>query len=709
MNKIPLHPVRPLLLAQILFTLFAFLLMFVITYTFMRDTVHDHLIVSTNSMLNYEQSRIEADLLAPKTATDIFSETVKSMILHEADVEELQAYITEISDFMRLNEAHSLSFGSILCYFEKLPDGPAFLSDLDVDISSQHPTERAWYRNAVAANGAIAETVIENDQIFGETVLAYSTCLLDEKGRRLGVVCFIVRIDVIGKSVIEMTLDMGGYGILLSQDLSILAHPNTSYVGLGIRNPVTGLSDLTDELVETGWINERVMSNWLGEPTIAFFRELDNGWYLGVMIPEADYFRSITDMAWLLGILSAVLAAALIIILIRIDAAKSRADFESRQKSVFLANMSHEIRTPMNAIISMTSIGKAASDLERKDYCLEKVEEASQHLLGVINDILDMSKIEANMLELSEVEYRFEKMLKMVVNVIGFRLVEKQQEFSLHIDENIPKTVIGDDQRLAQVMTNLLGNAIKFTPEGGKISVSAKLLEEENCVCVLQIEVTDTGIGISPEQQARLFKSFQQAESSTTREFGGTGLGLAISKSIVEKLGGKVWVDSKLGEGSTFGFTTIVKRGDCDAFTERELQKAKDEMENISGEFKGRRALLADDVEVNREIVIALLEPTDISIDSVKNGLEAVSRFKEAPDRYDVILMDVQMPELDGYDATIQIRALGTKEAVEVPIIALTANVFREDIEKCLAIGMNDHLGKPIDLDELMEKLRLYL
>ncbi|MDR2143180.1 MAG: transporter substrate-binding domain-containing protein, partial [Treponema sp.] len=244
-----------------------------------------------------------------------------------------------------------------------------------------------------------------------------------------------------------------------------------------------------------------------------------------------------------------------------LENALEQAKSASRAKSEFLANMSHEIRTPMNAIIGMTSIGRASGEMERKDYCLTKIKEASNHLLGIINDILDMSKIEANKFELSPAEFNFEKTLKQVVNVINFRVNEKQQRFSVHIDRSIPSVLTGDDQRLAQVITNLLGNAVKFTPEQGSVSLDARLVNEEKGLCTIQINVTDTGIGISGEQQKKLFNSFQQAESSTSRQFGGTGLGLAISRRIVEMMGGEIWIESAPGKGSTFAFTIKAGRG----------------------------------------------------------------------------------------------------------------------------------------------------
>jgi len=519
------------------------------------------------------------------------------------------------------------------------------------------------------------------------------------------------------------------------------------------------------------------------------------------------------------------------------DRQREAAEAASRAKSTFLATMSHEMRTPMNAIIGMTTIGKTAPNIERKDYCFMKIEDASNHLLGVINDILDMSKIEANKFELAPAEFELEKMLRRVVNVVNFRIDERKQELSVHIDRSIPRTLIGDDQRIAQVITNLLSNAVKFTPEQGEISLTVRLAEKADNLCTLQIGVSDTGIGISPEQQTKLFHSFEQAESSTTRKYGGTGLGLAISKNIVEMMGGSIWVESEPGKGSTFTFTIQLERGkeekqECllnvnlkdvrilavdddpdilsyfmevtqsfrlpcdtaesgekalelinkkggyhiyfidwkmpgidgiqlareikarnpgdsivtmisavewsaiakeakaagvDKFLSKPLfpstiaevineclgvdkqQAEKAQAVDINGIFAGRRILLAEDVEINREIVQALLEPTKLEIDCAENGAEAVRMFTEAPLKYDVIFMDIQMPEMDGYEATQRIRSIDNPRAKTIPIIAMTANVFKEDIEKCLASGMDSHVGKPLDFEEVLNRLRLYL
>jgi signal transduction histidine kinase len=405
--------------------------------------------------------------------------------------------------------------------------------------------------------------------------------------------------------------------------------------------------------------------------------------------------------------ISAVLCSIGIVLLAKFQnaiyiAEKEKAENANRAKSDFLANMSPEIRTPLNAIIGMTTVGRSASGLEKKEDAFKKIEDASAHLLGIINDILDMSKIEANKLELSPAVFNFEEMIQKVTGIINFRIVEKNQEFIVDLDKNIPRKLLCDDQLLSQIITNLLGNAVKFTPRLGRISLIARLLKKEEDTCDIQIEVSDTGIGISEEQQTRLFTLFEQAENNTTRKYGGTGLGLSISQRIAELMGSEIIVASEVGKGSVFSFTIQAKIPGPEMQDESLSSREADR-------FEGFRVLLAEDVEINSEILLALLEPTLISIDCAENGLEALNTFKDNPERYDLIFMDIQMPVMDGYEATRRIRALNTPKALEIPIVAMTANVFREDIEHCLEAGMNDHLGKPLDFDQVSEVLRKYL
>ena len=392
----------------------------------------------------------------------------------------------------------------------------------------------------------------------------------------------------------------------------------------------------------------------------------------------------------------------------QLELALKEARSANSAKSSFLSNMSHEIRTPLNAIIGMTNIGKSSGSADRMMYSFNKIEEASRHLMGVINDILDMSKIEANKLELSSADFNFENILEHVMTVIGFRLEEKRQNFKVNIDPAIPKNLFGDDQRLEQVIINLLSNAHKFTPQHGFISLDAQLLDETENICTIQFTIKDTGIGINPDKIAHLFDSFNQAESDTTRKFGGTGLGLSISKSIVEMMGGDITAESKPGEGSIFSFTVKMKRSKTD-FSKMNQLNVNEDKAKINAMFKDQRILLVEDIEINREIVLALLEPTLAEIDCAENGIVAVRMFEKSPQRYDLILMDVQMPEMDGYQTTRAIRVINAPNAAKIPIIAMTANVFREDVEKCLEAGMNDHIGKPINQDEMLEKLRGFI
>jgi signal transduction histidine kinase/AmiR/NasT family two-component response regulator len=404
--------------------------------------------------------------------------------------------------------------------------------------------------------------------------------------------------------------------------------------------------------------------------------------------------------------------------------ARENALSASRAKTNFLSNMSHEIRTPINAIIGMTAIGKTADNIERKDYALGKIENASTYLLGVINDVLDISKIEMKQFELSQAEFDFEKILQKTVEIIYSQIIEKHQVFSVHVDKRIPQFLIGDSRRLAQVIATLLSNAVKFTPAEGSIRLNADLIKKDRGDYIIAIELADTGIGMNREQQERIFNSFVRAESGTSKRYSGTGLGLVISKQIIEMMHGQLRIESNPGKGSTFTFTVQMKKGSTKAsppHKEDKKQNSIEDKENVQELFAGCRVLIVEDEETNREVILSMLEPAGMYLTCAKNGKEAVRIYTENPGYFDLILVDIQMPEMDGYEAVRQIRSFeaeqrqktGRVQSAErpgtIPIIALTANVFREDVEKCLEAGMNNHIGKPINTVDLFAKLRKYL
>ena len=516
--------------------------------------------------------------------------------------------------------------------------------------------------------------------------------------------------------------------------------------------------------------------------------------------------------------------------------AKEQAEEYSRAKSDFLSMMSHEIRTPINAVMGMTALAKQSNDIPKIREYLSRVEDASEHLLGIINDILDMSKIEAGKLTLSPTDFVLEQMLDRVVNINQIRINQKAQEFTIIVDPHVPVAVIADQQRLAQVITNLLSNAAKFTQDKGKIDLSIRLMDETPNTATLCFEVRDNGIGITPEQQARLFRAFEQADNSITRRYGGTGLGLAISKNIVESMGGTLWVESTEGKGSRFLFEITVKKGiavrtkhllpqidwqkvwllavdgseqvlqyfniiagalgiPCDVaanadeallrlkrrqyqivFIDKQLMvsdeialvrsirreyggqtivilsagdwheiepqayalgichflskpllpgalidslnqcllenhtplpKAVEDDETDKDLFRGRRLLLAEDVEVNREIIKALVDKTGIEVVEAENGQIACEQFGQYRGQFDLILMDIHMPVMDGCKAAEAIRGNHCLErAATVPIIAMTADVLEQDISRCMEAGMNGHLAKPIHVAALMETMK---
>ncbi len=385
--------------------------------------------------------------------------------------------------------------------------------------------------------------------------------------------------------------------------------------------------------------------------------------------------------------------------------AKEAAESANKAKSAFLANMSHELRTPMHGIMGMISLVRARVADQKMQHQLDRAMEAANRLLLILNDILDLSKIEAEHLGLENTEFRLDQVLDNLADLLRHKAAEKRLEFRIDpLPPDAAGSFSGDALRLGQVLTNLVGNAVKFT-ERGEVVVSVSVLESTADDSLLRFAIRDTGIGIDPEHVRRLFNAFEQADSSTTRKYGGTGLGLAISKKLVHLMGGEIGVDSAPGQGSCFWFTIRLFKAASHAQPTIAVAPGESAEAQLARRYRGSRILLAEDEPINQEVTLGLLEETGLRIDLANNGQEAVDLARLTP--YALILMDMQMPLMNGIEASRAIRADSLNR--DTPILAMTANAFAEDRQRCLDAGMNDHIGKPVIPEQLFASLLHWL
>lgn len=387
----------------------------------------------------------------------------------------------------------------------------------------------------------------------------------------------------------------------------------------------------------------------------------------------------------------------------QIEVEKLLAEKSSRAKTSFLSNMSHEIRTPMNAIIGLDNIALRNPDLQPQTReQLEKIGASANHLLGLINDILDMSRIESGRMALKHEEFMFKEFLEQINIIINGQCVDKGLDYHCHIAGDLDDYYVGDDMKIKQVMINILGNSVKFTEAPGDVTLTVEEVSREDDVATLRFSMADTGIGMDEEYIPTIFEAFSQEDAAATNKYGGSGLGMAITKNFVEMMNGDIDVQSEKGVGSTFTVTIQLGTSERKILQDVSTEEGEVSFDNLAG----KRVLMAEDVDQNAEILEDLLDLEEIESEHAVNGQVAVDMFKDSePGYYDAILMDVRMPVMDGLTATSTIRDLDREDAKTIPIIAMTANVFDEDVQKSLDAGMNVHLSKPIEPEKLYEAI----
>ena len=664
-------------------------------YRTTKDNIH------LQGRVNAVQSAKELDgyILVRKNTVILASHVVDEMIREGRSNDEILDYLT--AESLSIKKSIDKDYTGLYGWINgEYLDGDGWVPEPDY-----MPTQRPWYLETIADNGDITFVTPYIDAQTGAVLTTLSEKLSDGVS--------VIALDVTLSRVQEITEENarqtpGCLGIVLDETGQVIAHSDRAELGKNYLEETDTLGAALAEKLRSGDSGAFELS-YQGQKYMVISEKIGGDWQSVSLINIRVFYRPLMIVMSLL-ILFTVLEAIVFLTIIYNQSVKNlaiasaeAAENASRAKSRFLSRMSHEIRTPINAIIGLDSIAlrdESISPHTRDE--LNKIGASARHLLSIVNDILDMSRIESGRMELKEEKFSFRDFLEQICIIVDGQCEDKGLRFVCSREEGLEEYYVGDSLKLKQVLINVLGNSVKFTDPPGTITLNVAQTACNDERATLRFEMTDTGIGMDKEFIPRLFEAFSQEDTGNTTRYGGSGLGMAITRSFVEMMGGTIRVESEKGVGSTFTVTVTLGR----AKENEKAETAGKEAKSAEVLPDGLHLLIVEDQKMNAEVLADLLELENMSSEWAENGRRGVEMFAESEKgRFDAILMDMRMPVMDGLTATGKIRKLDRPDASTIPIIALSANAFEEDVRQCLDAGMNAHLSKPVDLDRLKETL----
>ncbi|MCL2092750.1 MAG: ATP-binding protein [Treponema sp.] len=642
-------------------------------------------------VIMFSAETLTAYLKAHQATFEIVATTVEDLYSMDMPLEMINGELQNMTRRILRNDEKYNGF----LYIYAVIDGE-FLHSFDTEIPWEYEVHsRPWYVGAYQNDGVVFFTDPYVSLVNNELILSISRVLYCNDGVPFGVLAFDILFTLIHDYVSDIHLLNVGYGALLDSELRIIVHLDDSIFGIRLdelRNERGGFDDLASRLHDGYEFDAYRTISFTGIDSIFFSRNLFNNWHIYIGVPVEEFFRDANAMLYTLvgtGLISTLLLCS---ILTFMYLAKRRSDEASKLKSSFLANMSHEIRTPMNSILGMSDLLLNSKLPEREMDYVNDIHSSAHALLTIINDILDMSKVEAGKIELSPVHYDFHALVDNVISMFMLAAKRKDLAFSYSYTGEIPDALYGDDIKLRQILINICGNAVKFT-EQGFIEFNVTIVPEEEKIV---FSIKDSGLGIKEEDLPKLFQAFAQSGAQKNRYIAGTGLGLAISQSFAEMMGGSITVESVYGRGSTFTLTIPLVEGNP-AETKRNAAYNQDHTIVVTG----AKVLVVDDNDFNLRVAAGLLGLFGIEPETASSGKAALELVSH--NDYDLVFMDHMMPEMDGIECTAEIRKL--KNRGSLPIVALTANAVQGTRELFLSSGFNGFLSKPIEIPDLMEIL----